>query len=130
MGYDIFIRGNRDHSTYAEVADITPNLLRLGFKHTTGSQWILDDPDYTELYLSTVTEGPDGGDSIDGDPRYFNEVAMHPKPITEEAYEMADFIAAELGWEVYDPQQGEPAPDAGPQNKFSLLELLKARSSK
>ena len=111
MTYDLFVRFDDTHTTYAELAVVDATLTEHGLHKTSGNQWILDvDGRWIELYLSTVTQGPDGGGSVAGDGSRFNELQLHTPhraPGRYAFFELALALGDRLGWKVYDPQIGE-----------------------
>lgn len=112
MGYDLFIRAERAHTTYATLDHVRPLFVQCGLVPN-GKHWRLEDGTWMEVYLAVVTEGLSGGDALPGDGLRFNEIQCHPRPLGLQTLSIVMRIAARLGWEVFDPQRGLRLRDAG-----------------
>ncbi len=115
MGYDLYVRADRQHLGTASVAEVAALCGRLGLCRHADEAWSLDrDGSFMSVYLATVRTGAAGSDALDGDGIVFNELQCHPKPLDARAAEVVYALAEALGWEIWDPQWGtwwrEPGP--------------------
>jgi hypothetical protein len=116
MGYDLFVRAGRAHTTYARRDELTAYFEQRGFRRNGTIGWLCDRPElWLEAYLAAVTEGLDGGDVTDREDELFNEAQCHPRPWSLPALALVLGIADVLGWEIYDPQIGRLVRAAGVQ---------------
>jgi tetratricopeptide (TPR) repeat protein len=121
MSYDLHLRGGPCHTAYVSTDVASETLAGAGLVARTPTRWTTTSNEpWLEVYLSRVAQGP-GADALDGPHTQVNLITCHPRPLDHRTMAIVQRVAAELGWEIHDPQLDRRWRDGGPSLALAHL---------